>query len=84
MSTALITLAEAYCPDVPSYRESRGCAMHGVRLDSGKSLGETFCGRLCNESNLYPLDLVEKRICKRCLRNAGFAATVQAAQGGMT
>jgi len=66
----LVRLATAYCPDVPSSRESRGCKVHGVAIEpeTRSSLGTTFCGLLCNHAELFPPDLIRDRICKRCLR----------------
>lgn len=74
----LVRLAEAYCPDVPSYRESRSPALHGLKGDSGNGLGQTVCGLLCNPSDLFPADLVAGRICKRCLRNKTFSLALPA------
>lgn len=77
--TVLVQLAEAYCPDVPSYRESRSPALHGIRPDIGDSgLGRTMCGLLCNPAEQFPMDLIAGRICKRCMRNRDFAKALPA------
>ena len=74
-----IRLASAYCPDVPRSREGRAFIMHGeaVKPETYSGLGRTCCGLFSNEADVvtHP-DLV--RVCKRCLRNQVFAATVDA------
>jgi hypothetical protein len=72
----MIQLATAFCPDVPSSRESRVLKLHGVRQtpESPSKLGITLCGRLCNEPDLVPPDLVSRQsVCRICLRNPVFS-----------
>lgn len=80
---ATLWLASAYCPDVPSGRESRGCILHGVKIpakseDCGG--GTSFCGKDINQAEPHFTGgfMPYGSICKRCLRNQSFSDTVEA------